>query len=124
MHKALRIFFFLMFIAFAYLQLNDLDPWLWVSGYLFIAIVSLLTLFIQNMRKVFYFSYALYTLWTLTILPEFIKWLSMGMPTIVGEMKATQPHIEFAREFFGLLICMLVTFYLQRTQTQIKNKNT
>lgn len=121
MHKALRILFFFLFTLFAYVQLNDVDPWLWVSGYMLIGLTSLLSLFITPKRFVFMGLFGIYGIWTITILPEFINWLSLGMPSIVGEMKAESPYIEFAREFFGLLICGLVNFYLMKTQKSIKS---
>ncbi len=97
MHKALRILFFFLFTLFAYVQLNDVDPWLWVSGYMLIGLTSLLSLFITPKRFVFMGLFGIYGIWTITILPEFINWLSLGMPSIVGEMKAESPYIEFAR---------------------------
>ena len=39
--------------------------------------------------------------------PDIINWFKQGMPSIVESMKAESPHVEFVREFFGLLIMIL-----------------
>jgi hypothetical protein len=40
--------------------------------------------------------------------------MRMGMPTIVGSMKAEEPHIELVREFGGLLLAVAALVYLLR----------
>jgi Transmembrane family 220, helix len=47
--------------------------------------------------------------------PTFAQWISEGMPSIVGEMKAATPHIELAREYLGLCVCLgvLIFHYLR-----------
>ena len=45
------------------------------------------------------------------LFPPFAQWIASGMPSITGEMKATSPHIEIAREFFGLLVCLAVLIF-------------
>ncbi len=102
MNKIVGITLSALFALFAILQLNDVDPWLWVALYLFVAAV------IGGAALGYYRSWAAWlgigicVVWMLSILPEFINWISMGMPTITGKMKATEPHIEFTREFLGL----------------------
>jgi hypothetical protein len=50
----------------------------------------------------------------LTLLPGFINWLRMGMPTITGSMKAEEEHIEVVREFLGLFLALLAMLHLVR----------
>jgi hypothetical protein len=45
------------------------------------------------------------------LIPEIINWIKKGMPSIVQSMEAGKAHIEYTREFFGIIIC-LVTLYL------------
>lgn len=119
-HKIIRIFLFLLFSLFAYLQLNDPDPWLWVSGYMLIALYGLSTLILRPVKLVYMIIFGFYGLWIVAIMPEFISWLSNGAPSIIGEMQATKPHIEFAREFFGLLICIAANFYLYKSEKLLR----
>ncbi|NND34871.1 MAG: hypothetical protein HKN76_19955 [Saprospiraceae bacterium] len=94
----------IIFALFAYWQLNDPDPFLWIPIYLGVSIIVLL--FIMKI----YLPYlplicALGCLVGLLLLsPEFVKWIGEGMPTITGQMKAESPHVELVREFLGYAI--------------------
>lgn len=97
-----------LFMLFAAVQLNDVDPYLWVSYYGLIALVCLLAVWGRRYTWLLA-GVALFGLIHLAmILPEFINWVSMGMPSITEEMKAEAPHIEYAREFLGLLLGLAV----------------
>ena len=52
-----------------------------------------------------------YGLWMLTYSPDILDWINKGLPSITGSMKAESPFIEFVREFFGLLLCLLTCLY-------------
>jgi hypothetical protein len=43
--------------------------------------------------------------------PAFAQWISNGMPSIVDEMQASSPHIEYVREFLGLILCLIVLIF-------------
>ena len=93
-----------LFSLCAYWQLNDPDWNRWVAAYGVVAFVAVrcyfggLRFIVPLLPAVVLFG------WWCTYVPEFIQWLSDGMPTITGSMKAEAPHIELTREFFGLLI--------------------
>ena len=53
-------------------------------------------------------------IWAAALAPEFIGWLRMGAPTIVGSMKAEAPWIEYTREFLGLSLAALACGFLLR----------
>ena len=55
-------------------------------------------------------------------LPEFLMWVNLGMPDITGEMKATSPYIESAREFFGLVLCIIVFIFHYVRYSRIRHK--
>jgi hypothetical protein len=113
-----------LFFAFAALQLNDTpgDILFWVIMYGLVAIVSAFGAFDK------------YNMWIIVIglggglyrlfrdLPEFLLWINSGTPSIVEEMKATSPYIETAREFFGLIFCILILIYHYVRYTRIRNK--
>ena len=100
-----------IFILFAIVQWNDPDPYLWIALYSFVGIVCFFAAYQKYHRGVLVLGMLIGLGWGLFLLPEFIQWLNMGMPSITGSMKAEQPHIEFTREFLGLLICLAVLTY-------------
>jgi len=113
----LRIFIALLFFVFAYVQLNDPDPFLWIAAYGGTALVCLYSAF-NSLAKWFYLGgLVLVTIGLLLLLPNFFNWVQMGMPTIAATMKAEAPHIELTREFLGLLLIGACWFWLSRSST-------
>lgn len=107
----MKIFNFILgilFLLFAYFQINDPDPWLWVLMYAFVAVICFLAGFGRYSKLVTIGGIIVTVIWTASLLPEFISWIQMGAPTITESMKAEAPHIEFTREFLGLFLCMIV----------------
>lgn len=113
----------LLFVIFAGVQYNDPDPWLWITIYFLMAIIS-------GMAAV-----GKYPSWLLRggllgcliglglLLPDFIDWLSNGAESITQSMKAEKPHIELTREFLGLLVCAAVlSFYLWQSEQGRKGR--
>jgi hypothetical protein len=104
----LNITFCLAFLVFAYLNLNDVDPWLWVPIYLSAAVCCGLVVFGKYYPIVYLLLMAFYLIYALILF--FIKdgvrdWLTKyKKESIVQSMQATKPYIEQTREFFGLLI--------------------
>lgn len=106
--KALYILLALVFLVFAYLQLNDPDPIHWTLGYLAIAISCALAAFGKYPKWWLYGVTAIIGIWMLTAAPGVVHWVQQGFPDIAGEMKASTPVIEEARECFGLVIAFAV----------------
>lgn len=104
----LNIIFCLAFAAFAYVNLNDVDSWLWVPIYLVASICCGLAVFEKYYPIVYLVAIAFYLIYAIRLF--FIKdgvkdWIfKYHNPSLVESMKATKPYIEQAREFFGLLI--------------------
>lgn len=97
----------LLFVLFAYWQLNDPDWPLWLGMYGSVAVVAGSAAAASPRKWFVYLALAVSTIWMLTMLPDLISWIGQGSPTIAGRMEAESPHIELTREFFGLLICSL-----------------
>jgi hypothetical protein len=93
-----------LFVLFAFVQLNDADPWPWFALYMLVAALLVASALGYYRAWAIYAGLAVIAIWMVSILPEFIRWVRMGMPSITGKMKATEPHIEYAREFLGLLL--------------------
>lgn len=96
-----------IFLLFGLVQLNDPDPLWWTVIYLAAAVSYVGYFFgLSFVRWLALVGFVVATIWAITLIPPFISWLKMGAPTIVGSMKATEPHIEFVREFLGLVLLM------------------
>ncbi len=112
--KSLHVIVSLVFIWFAYVQINDPDPVLWIAIYLGISLVAVLQML---GRPLFYISLVGLVLCLggmIYLIPDFIVWVKDGMPTITGSMKAESKYIELVREFLGLTIagCAYLLYFL------------
>ena len=117
MKVAIHLFVIVLFLLFAYWQLNDPDPIRWISIYLGV-VASVGLLLVRKYFPILPLIGAIICLAGLLYLsPDFISWVKEGMPTITGQMKAESPHIELVREFLGFLIAgtvYLVYYRLHR----------
>lgn len=112
--KTLHLILAGLFVIFALVQLNDADGWKWMFLYFFVAGILAFGAWERRDRNVIGAAIGLSGIWLLTLIPDFIQWVSMGMPTIVDSMKAEAPHIELTREFLGLVLCLGVLIWQYR----------
>ena len=110
--KIIYIILSVMFLVFAGLQLNDPDPIQWTLVYLAVAISCALVAFGKHPKWWLWGVTVIIGIWMLTASPGFFRWVQGGFPNIAGEMQATQPIIEDTREFFGLVIALVVMLTL------------
>jgi|KBSMisStaDraftv2_1062788.scaffolds.fasta_scaffold35799_3 hypothetical protein len=110
--KIFNIFFCFTFIVFAALQYNDPDPYVWVPIYMYAAVLCWLA-----SRNKFYpvaywigiAVYAAYAMYKVFDQNGLIDWITIHHEENIAEtMKAEKPWIEETREFFGLVILILV----------------
>jgi len=104
-----------LFFLFAVVQWNDPDPLIWM---IFYGVISLIYVLLALGKKFAFYLSVLMLIVSLLymglILPEIIKWIKDGMPSIVQSMKATIPTIEYTREFLGLLLCLIACVWAIR----------
>ena len=104
-----------LFLLFAVVQWNDPDPLIWM---IFYGVMSLIYVLLALGKKFAFYLSVLMLIVSLLymglILPEIIKWIKDGMPSIVQSMKATIPTIEYTREFLGLLLCLIACVWAIR----------
>lgn len=104
----LNVIFCLSFLYFAYLNLNDIDPWLWVPIYAAAAVCCGMTVFGRFYPRIYLVLIAFYLVYAIILFfaPDGVRdWIvKYKRPSIVESMKAEKPWIEKTREFFGLLI--------------------
>ncbi|WP_170971150.1 transmembrane 220 family protein [Ilyomonas limi] len=127
--KLFNIFFCFVFILFAALQYNDPDPYLWMPIYLYTAVLCWLAFRNHFYPKAYiagivvYAAYAVYKIFDANGL---IDWMTKhGAQNIAETMKAEKPWIEETREFFGLVILIVMLlinfFYAKRKKHQVAN---
>ena len=123
--KIFNIAFIVIFIIFAALQYNDPDPYVWMPIYLYAAFLCYKAIQ-HRYNKILYIiglvSYVGYGVWLFFDKVGVLDWAEEHhSESIVQTMQATKPWIEETREFFGLVIVIVVLlinmFWLGRKKT-------
>jgi hypothetical protein len=118
--RILNFILALMFLGFAFVQINDPDPVLWILIYGAMATVAMMAIFQYYPRKflvailVLYLAYGIFTL---IYHPGVLEWLkSENKSDIFDDVKKMENlYIEESREFLGLMICIgVLIFYVVR----------
>jgi hypothetical protein len=113
----------IMFLLFAFVQVNDPDPALWILIYGAMSVVCILAIFEFFPRKVLFFLLVLYAALSVLYFPGLAEWLQTDDKAALFDdvAKMDHPYIEESREFLGLMICILVlAFYLIRSRRTAK----
>ena len=110
--KIFNYFFILTFIVFAALQYNDPDPYVWVPIYLYAAFLCAIAIRNQYPFKAYWVGfvvYGVYAIYKFFDQDGVLDWIKFHHATNIAEtMKAEKPWVEETREFFGLVIVMVV----------------
>lgn len=116
-----NIIFSLLFLAFAYFNLNDSDGWLWVLIYLITAAICALAAAKKWYPKVtlaYIVILLFYAGYFFISKDGVMDWMTeYNTPSITESMQASKPYIEKTREFFGLLIAIAalsVNYFFRR----------
>ncbi len=111
--KYVNIILAILFLASAVLQYNDPpeDRLFWILIYGLLALISGLAVFQRYNVWSIALGMGIVLFYMFRLFPVFGLWISEGMPSIVGTMKAETPHIEFVREFLGLVICLVALIW-------------
>jgi hypothetical protein len=92
---------------FAWLQLNDPDPYLWVGIYGYVALVSLLAFFRVYQMLMIVAGAVMVTGGILYLLPSVFEWLMHHSDvSLITGMSAERMYIEESRECFGLMLAL------------------
>ncbi|WP_298237472.1 transmembrane 220 family protein [uncultured Algibacter sp.] len=104
---------FVLFLLFAYLQLNDPDPLLWVSIYLLIALLMLVSNYKTIPKIILWGILVALLLYASTYFYFVVDWLQTeNKNELFGEMVYEKSYLEGTREFLGLLISAIAVVYL------------
>jgi hypothetical protein len=101
-----------VFALFAIVQWNDPDPIGWILPYGAVAVHFAMAALEKMNRFAAWFTLAAAAMWAATLFPDFMNWIRMGEPSIVGSMKVEEPWIELTREFLGLVLAALACGFL------------
>jgi len=100
----------IMFLLFAFVQINDPDPIIWILIYGAMAVLCIMAIFEFYPTKFTIGLLVLYVLYSIVYIPGVLEWLRQENKTMLFDdvAKMQYPYIEEAREFLGLLICIIV----------------
>ena len=112
----------ILFFVFAILQLNDLDPLLWVSIYGMVAILCGINALGFYLPKLILAAILVTIFGIGWYLPSFFSWLRNGMDSITSSMKAESPHIELVRESLGLVLILATLIWLYWSGKKYSNE--
>lgn len=110
--KIFNLIFSLLFLASAALQYNDPDPYIWMPIYLYGTILCWLAFRNQFYPKAYIAGILIYTGYAVYLFfaaDGVLDWMQKhNAENIAATMQATKPWIEETREFFGLVILIIV----------------
>ncbi len=123
--KIFNLLFVLLFVFSAALQYNDPDPYLWMPIYLYGAVLCWLA-FKNKFYPIAYLigvlAYTVYAGILFFAKDGVLDWYkNHNSESLVQTMKATKPWIEETREFFGLVI-LIVVMLVNYLYAKRKNK--
>lgn len=122
--KILKIFFAVLFLLFALVQINDPDPLLWILVYGAMMVVSIMAIYNRYPTGIMIIMAAGYLIMTVLYFDGFATWLTSPNRALLFDdlAKMQYPYIEEAREFLGLLICIAVlVFYFALSKRRAAN---
>jgi hypothetical protein len=108
--KVLNLLLAVLFVVFAFVQINDPDPALWILIYGVMAVSCVLAAFGYYYPKILIGILILYTGYSLTYWSSISQWLKADNKAMLFDdvAKMENLYIEESREFLGLFICILV----------------
>ena len=110
--KVFNLLFCLLFVISAGLQYNDPDPYIWMPIYLYGAVLCWLAFRNKFYPKAYLIGIIIYAVYAIGLFfwkNGVLDWATKhNAEDIAATMKAEKPWIEETREFFGLLILVVV----------------
>lgn len=121
--KIANFIFALLFLVFAFVQINDPDPILWILIYGNMAVLSILAMFKMHFKYWQLASAAMYLIYAALLVDGAWQWWQSPDRSLLFDeiAKMQNIYIEETREFLGLVICLvvlLVQFLTQRASSK------
>lgn len=108
--KITNLILAVMFLLFAFVQINDPDPLLWIVIYGAMAAVCVMAAFRYFIKPLLWILLAGFIVYMVVLIPGLQQWLAQPDKSVLFDegMKMQNLYIEESREFLGLLICVIV----------------
>lgn len=122
--KVLNFILAALFLLFAFVQVNDPDPLLWILIYGSMAVLAVLAMFKIYPRTVIIILLIVLFGYSLVYFPGVREWLNQEDKSELFDNVAKMNHlyIEEAREFLGLWVCIIVLiFYFIKSRRVTRN---
>ena len=108
--KAVNLLLAVMFLAFAFLQINDPDPLIWILIYGAMAVVCVMAAFRSYSWPLMIALLVCYIVYSFFYFNGVVEWWGQDDKSALFDdiAKMEHPYIEESREFLGLMICIIV----------------
>lgn len=99
-----------MFVIFAFVQINDPDPIVWILVYGSMAVVCIMAAFEYYLPKLLIVMGVIFLAYSVFYFPGLREWLQHEDKAMLFDNLAKMEfsYIEESREFLGLMICLIV----------------
>ena len=113
--RIISFILFLVFAVFAYVQINDPDPVLWIICYSIVAVICLVRVFNYSWKYINLSIHIILVIASFFFIGGAWEWLMTDNKSeIFGEMVYEKSYIEETREFLGLTIAAIAMYYQYR----------
>ena len=111
--KILNFILAVMFLFFAFLQVDDPDPLVWITIYGSMAVLAVLAMFNMFFPKLTLTLLVILAAYSLFSIGGVKEWLQQDDKVALFDDVAKMEHlyIEESREFLGLWICIFVLIF-------------
>lgn len=108
--KVLNLVLAALFLVFAFVQVNDPDPVLWILIYGLMAVACVLAAFGRYYRIASITLLVLYAGYSVVYLSGVMEWMRSNDKSMLFDNLAKMQfhYIEESREYLGLIICIAV----------------
>lgn len=99
-----------LFLVFAFVQVNDPDPVIWILIYGAMAVLCILAAFRYYYMIATIGLLVIFVGYSFVYVPGVIEWMNTDDKSMLFDniAKMQYPYVEEAREFLGLMICIAV----------------
>jgi hypothetical protein len=122
--KVLNLILAVMFMLFAFVQVNDPDPILWIILYGILAVICILAAF-RIYSKIFNAILMVgLAAYSASLFDGLKEWMEQADKSVLFDDVAKMDHlyIEESREFLGLMICIAVLIFQFIAAIQAKSR--
>lgn len=108
--KVLNLLLAVLFLLFAFVQVNDPDPVIWILIYGVMAVACIMAAFRKYYPLAHVVVLIVYIAYSFEFVSGVAEWFRSDDKSMLFDdiAKMQYPYIEESREFLGLMICILV----------------